>query len=140
MNGEALPPERRPQLHAILPKIRGSLLSWFWGNLLSTSIIGVLATVALYLIGVPGALVLGILSGLLEFVSYIGPILSAFLPALIGFAAAESRAGLFDVGEIGRIDGHATSVHHHRLTRARFQIVSEHAFSEVVRIFMRRVE
>lgn len=32
---------------------------------------------ALYLIGIPGALLLGVLAGLLEFVPYFGPIVSA---------------------------------------------------------------
>ncbi|MDP9480444.1 MAG: AI-2E family transporter [Actinomycetota bacterium] len=79
------PPDRRPRVHGILSEIRNSLLSWFKGKLLAMLIIGVLSTAALYLIGIPGALILGILSGLLEFVPYIGPILSVVLPALIGF-------------------------------------------------------
>ncbi len=49
------------------------------------AVVGVLSTDALYLIGVPGALFLGILTGLLEFVPLVGPIVAAVPPLLLAF-------------------------------------------------------
>jgi predicted PurR-regulated permease PerM len=49
------------------------------------AIVGILSTVALYLIGVPGALFLGILTGLLAFVPLVGSIVSAIPPLLLAF-------------------------------------------------------
>lgn len=46
------------------------------------AVIGVLSTIAFFLIGLPGALFLGLLAGLLSFVPYLGPVL-AFVPPLL---------------------------------------------------------
>ncbi len=80
------PPERRPRVEEVLSKSRSVLLSWLGGRLTSMGIIAVLSTVALYIIGVPGALVLGIFAGLVAFVPYIGPIVSVIPPALLALA------------------------------------------------------
>jgi len=80
------PPDRRSRTREVLSKSRDSLLSWFGGQLISMTIIGVLSTIALLIIGIPGAVILGIFSGLLNFVPYVGPILSAVPPALLGLA------------------------------------------------------
>jgi sugar phosphate permease len=55
-------------------------------------LIGTLATIALYLIGVPGALFLGILTGLLEFVPLVGPTIVAIPPLLLGFTVSPLTA------------------------------------------------
>ncbi len=77
------PPASRPQARAVLSKVRHNLLNWLKGRLLAMAIVGVLWTIALYIIGIPGALFLGILAGLLEFIPYFGPIVSTVPPALL---------------------------------------------------------
>lgn len=52
------------------------------------AVVGALSVGALYLIGVPGALSLGVFAGLASFVPYVGPIVSVIPPAL--FALAEN--------------------------------------------------
>ena len=49
-------------------------------------VVGLLSTVALYLIGVPGALFLGVFSGLVAFVPIIGSIAGAVPPLILAFA------------------------------------------------------
>lgn len=78
------PPKDRLRVREILSESRESLLGWVKGQLVSMTIIGTLSAVALYIIGIPGAVILGVLSGLLEFVPYVGPILSAVPPLLLG--------------------------------------------------------
>ncbi len=92
------PPDRRPRAREILSSSRQRLLEWFKGQLVSMVIVGTLATIALYLIGVPGALLLGILSGLLEFIPYVGPIISAILPALLAYALGKPIDALYVIG------------------------------------------
>ena len=58
------PPERREEVRGLLSEARASLLSWLGVQLISMTVIGVLSTIALYFIGVPGALFLGIFTGL----------------------------------------------------------------------------
>jgi predicted PurR-regulated permease PerM len=60
-----LPPKRRPRAREVLSKMRHGLLNWLKGRLLSMTAVGVLWSGVLYLIGIPGALLLGILAGLL---------------------------------------------------------------------------
>ncbi len=58
------PPNHKPRAREVLSIMRASLLRWLKGWLLSMAMVGLLWTVALYLIGIPGALFLGILAGL----------------------------------------------------------------------------
>ncbi|MEJ7872271.1 MAG: AI-2E family transporter [Rubrobacteraceae bacterium] len=76
------PPERRPRAREVLLELRRGLLDWLKGRLLAMVFVAVLWTLVLYVIGIPGALFLGILA----FVPYIGPILSAIPPLLLALA------------------------------------------------------
>jgi predicted PurR-regulated permease PerM len=80
------PPDRRDRAREVLSKVRVSLLRWLEGRLVSMAIVGVLSIGALYFIGIPGALFLGLLTGLVCFIPLIGPVISVFPPLLLGFA------------------------------------------------------
>ena len=80
------PPEGRPGARGILSESRQSLLGWLQGRLFSMAVVGVLAAATLYLIGVPGALFLGIFSGLLAFVPIVGSVVGAVPPLVLAFA------------------------------------------------------
>jgi predicted PurR-regulated permease PerM len=77
------PAGRRQEVREILADMYQTVQRWFVGQLGSMLIIGVLSTVALYLIGVPFALLLGIFSGLISFIPFVGPILSVIPPVLL---------------------------------------------------------
>lgn len=81
-----LPPSQRTQAREVLSRVRRGLLNWLKGRLLSMAIVGVLWTGALYLLDIPAALFLGILAGLLEFVPYVGPVVSTIPPVLLALA------------------------------------------------------
>ena len=51
-------------------------------------VVSALSTIALYVIGVPGALFLGIFSGLVAFVPIIGSVVGAVPPLLLAFAGS----------------------------------------------------
>lgn len=86
------PPGRRPRTKEVLSEIRLNLLDWLKGRLISMAIVGALSIVALYVIGVPGALSLGIFAGLVSFVPYIGPIVSVIPPALLALGGSPTDA------------------------------------------------
>lgn len=78
------PVHRREGTRRLLSEARGSLIRWLWGRLFSMVVVGVLSTVALYVIGIPGALFLGVFAGLVSFVPFIGPIISVVPPLILG--------------------------------------------------------
>jgi predicted PurR-regulated permease PerM len=80
------PPEKREEVRSLLAEAYTRLLGWLKGHLFSMAVIGLLSTLALYLIGVPGALFLGIFSGLVAFVPIIGSIAGAVPPLVLAFA------------------------------------------------------
>ncbi|MGF1471529.1 MAG: AI-2E family transporter [Rubrobacteraceae bacterium] len=80
------PPPRRERAREVLAESRTSLLQWLAGRLFSMAIVGLLSTLALYLIGVPGALLLGVFSGVVAFVPIIGSIVGAIPPLILALA------------------------------------------------------
>ncbi|WP_047863861.1 AI-2E family transporter [Rubrobacter aplysinae] len=80
------PPGRRDKTRRVLSESRSSLLGWLEGRLFSMAVVGVLAGLALYFIGIPGALFLGVFSGLVSFVPILGAIAGAVPPLLLAFA------------------------------------------------------
>ena len=65
-----------------LETVGRALRLWLAGTLVAMLVVGVVTTSALYAIGMPSALALGIIAGVLEFIPFIGPILSV-LPAIL---------------------------------------------------------
>jgi predicted PurR-regulated permease PerM len=80
------PAGRRGRVREILGELYKTVQRWFLGQLTSMTIIGMLFTVALFLIGIPFALLLGILSGLLAFIPFVGPFVSIIPPILLALA------------------------------------------------------
>lgn len=77
-----LPKRPRARVAIAFEKAGAALHFWLRGQLLAMLIVGVLTTLGLMAAGVPSALSLGTIAGVLEFIPYVGPILSA-VPALL---------------------------------------------------------
>ncbi len=80
------PAGQRGRVREILGELYQTVQRWFLGQLTSMAMIGLLFTVALFLIGIPFALLLGILSGLLAFIPFVGPFISIIPPVLLALA------------------------------------------------------
>ena len=76
------PMRYRPRAREVLTEIGHTLKWWLLGQAIDMAVVGVLAGVGLMLLGVPLWLALAVLAGLLTFVPYFGPIVSA-IPAVI---------------------------------------------------------
>lgn len=81
-----LPSRRQIRGQAVLRELGETLSLWLRGKLLSMAVVGAATAVALTLLGVPLALALGFVAGLLDFIPYIGPILAAIPAVLIAFS------------------------------------------------------
>lgn len=77
-----LPPEQHEVAGETLTAVSESLRLFILGQLASMVAVGVLTTAGLLILGIPSAIALGILAGLLEFIPYVGPVAAA-IPALI---------------------------------------------------------
>jgi predicted PurR-regulated permease PerM len=76
---------REEKVKRIVRRVEDKLGAWLRGQLVLSLMIGVSAYVALLLIGVPYALPLAIIAGLMEVVPVIGPIISAIPSILIAY-------------------------------------------------------
>ncbi|MGF1473133.1 MAG: AI-2E family transporter [Rubrobacteraceae bacterium] len=85
----------RPRVRDVLGKMYHAVQKWFLGQLTSMTIIGVLSAIALSIIGIPFAVLLGLVSGLISFVPFIGPIISVIPPALLGATSGEPLKALW---------------------------------------------
>lgn len=65
---------------------------WMRGQLILGSIIGGLYFLAFWAIGVPYALLLALLGGLLEFIPYIGPLIAAVPAVILGLSISPTHA------------------------------------------------
>jgi predicted PurR-regulated permease PerM len=79
---QALPRQMRADVACLARLIDDVLSAYIRGQLLLCLFVGSMATIAMLIIGVPFALVLGLLAGIFEALPYIGPILGA-IPAVL---------------------------------------------------------
>lgn len=86
------PRRRQEQVGEALESSGRALRKWLLGQLVSMSIIGVFTGIGLWLIGVPSALMLGLIAGLAEFVPLIGPFVAAIPGLLIALSVGPEMA------------------------------------------------
>jgi predicted PurR-regulated permease PerM len=92
-----VPRSRRRRAGEVLPLAGLAMVQWMKGTALAMLFVGVTASVGLWLIGVPAALALGLIAGLLEFIPYFGPAIS-FVPATIVALAISPEMALWVIG------------------------------------------
>lgn len=76
---------KRPRVEEVIGGIGETLRWWLIGKIGSMIVIGLLTWIGLSIIGVPLALTLGLIAGLLSFIPNFGPILSAIPAILLAF-------------------------------------------------------
>ncbi|MCX6765518.1 MAG: AI-2E family transporter [Candidatus Moranbacteria bacterium] len=79
------PPDHQDYVVSLAERIKDKIGKWLQGQLFLMLVIFVLDFVALYFLGVPYALILAILGGVLEIIPYLGPIISAIPGVILGF-------------------------------------------------------
>ena len=87
-----LPVARRPQVGEALDEAGNALRKWLLAQLVIMGAVGVMTGVGLALLGVPLWLSLGLLSGLLEFVPVVGPLVALVPGVLLAFAQGPTTA------------------------------------------------
>jgi predicted PurR-regulated permease PerM len=83
--------EKEAEVQEVLQQVRGAIQSYMYGLLLEGLIVASLNTIALFILGVPYAILLGILGAILNVLPFFGGVLAALLPMMV---ATITRDGL----------------------------------------------
>jgi len=86
------PLPRRGRAKEVLDTLGSTLYKWLLGKLFSMVIVGVFTAIGLSLLGIPMALVLGLIAGLLSFIPNFGPIIALVPAVLLALAEGPSQA------------------------------------------------
>jgi len=87
----------RDRISDTLDSCGKALQQWMLGQLFTMIVVGVATTIGLVIIGVPSAIALGLLAGLLEFVPFLGPILAG-VPAVVIAASQDGNMMFWVLG------------------------------------------
>lgn len=77
--------EKKKELRGLIDELETRLGGWARGQLLLMFLVGVANFIGLTLLGIPFALPLALLAGILEIIPYLGPIIAAIPAVIIGF-------------------------------------------------------
>jgi predicted PurR-regulated permease PerM len=86
------PPSRRNRASEVLTSLGDTLRGWLVGQLISMTILFLTTWIMLSLLGVPLAFILALMTGVLTFVPYIGPLLAAIPILLVAFIVSPMTA------------------------------------------------
>lgn len=87
-----IPERSRGLAAAAIDESAETLRLWLKGRLVSMVAVGILTAIGLFIIGVPSWLSLGLLSALLEFIPFLGPIIAAIPAVLLALAFSPEAA------------------------------------------------
>ena len=77
------PPQYRVELYDLYSRVRRVWMAYLRGQIVLMIIVGVVFTIAWLVLGIPGALVLGVAAGLFTLIPDVGPFLAAMLAAAV---------------------------------------------------------
>lgn len=87
-----VPAANRALVSEAMDESETALRLWLKGQLIAMVAVGLLTGIGLWLLGLPSALVLGLMAGILEFIPFLGPFLSAIPAVLLALAVSPDLA------------------------------------------------
>ncbi len=97
---DLIPPSRRPAIVAFIEEYDNSLGKFFRGQLIEAALVGTLTGVGLALLGVPSALLIGVIAGVFNLIPYIGLAISAIPALVVALTMPDPMTGLLKVGGV----------------------------------------
>lgn len=89
---EYAPPTHAEGIVRALKSIGRELEDFFSAKMIESAVVGLICCIGFYLAGVEGWIFLGILAGFLNIVPYIGPIIGAIPPVIVGYLNSPTTA------------------------------------------------
>lgn len=87
-----VPKRKRARAREVLDEIGRTLSKWLFGKACSMVAVGAVTAIGLTVLGVPLALILGIIAGLLDFIPYLGPLMAGVPAVLIALSISPQLA------------------------------------------------
>lgn len=87
-----VPVRHRPKASEVLGAVGYTLHWWLIGQLIAMTLVGVLTALGLWMLGIPLAMMLGLLAGLLDFIPNFGPIIAAVPAVLLALMESPKQA------------------------------------------------
>ena len=87
-----VPPAKRDLALEAMEESERALRLWLRGQIIAMVVVGLLTGLGLWALGMPSALTLGLLAGVLEFIPFAGPILAAVPAILLALAVSPDLA------------------------------------------------
>lgn len=87
-----VPVRHRPRAREVMEEIGRTLARWLLGKAVSMVVVGVASALGLSLLGIPLAMILGLIAGMLDFIPYLGPIMAGVPAVLIAFSDGPEKA------------------------------------------------
>jgi predicted PurR-regulated permease PerM len=100
---QAIPPTYRPELVALGRQINLTWQQYIRGELLLFAIMATVTTIGLTILGVPGSVFLGLLSGALELLPLVGPITAGALSVSVAYLNGTNPYGWDQVAYAGAV-------------------------------------
>ncbi len=97
---ELIPPSHRPAIVAFIEEYDDSLGKFFRGQLIEAALVGALTGIGLALLGVPSALLIGVIAGIFNLIPYIGLAISAIPALVVALTMPDPVTGLLKVGGV----------------------------------------
>jgi predicted PurR-regulated permease PerM len=97
---DLIPPARRGGVLAFIAEYDESLGRFFRGQLLEATLVGILTGAGLAILGVPSALLIGVIAGLCNLVPYIGMAISVVPALIVALTMPSPLDGLLRVGGV----------------------------------------
>ena len=109
---ELTPPQHREEVFHVATQLATALGSFVRGQLLVAFIVGLLSSVALYILDLPFWLLIGITAGVLNLVPFVGPFVGGALAAIVALFNGSVSQALWAVGlftAIQQFDNHVVT-------------------------------
>lgn len=87
-----VPKSKRRETKKVMSELADELNQWLIARLIAMVVIGAITTAALMLIGVKAAFALGLIAGMLEFIPFFGPVISAVPAVALALADDPTKA------------------------------------------------